>query len=224
MEITENVHLIPNVIANPYLIIEPGGLTLIDAGLPGSQKKILGYLSKLGRSPSDLKRIIITHADLDHVGGLAALKRSTSARIYASPIESDAMSKGNPSRIIKSRNSFRRLLMSLVSRFLKAAPIPADEFISEGQILPVLGGLQVLETGGHTPGHISLYSPSTGILFTGDSIIAREGRLLRSLPSLTWNEAKADESARKQSTLGARIVCPGHGQVVMEAANKFPVI
>ncbi len=224
MEIIANVHLIPNIVANPYLIIDPDGLTLIDAGLPGSHKKILGYIAGLGRSPSDLKRIIITHSDMDHVGGLSAIKKSSGARIYASAIESDAMSKGSSSRKVKPRNFFRKLLMSVAGRFMRAVPIQADEILSEGQVLPVLGGLRVVETPGHTPGHISFFSPSTGILFTGDSIVAREGGLVRSLQALTWDEAKADESARKQAALGARIVCSGHGPVVMDASEKFPKV
>jgi glyoxylase-like metal-dependent hydrolase (beta-lactamase superfamily II) len=107
---------------------------------------------------------------------------------------------------------------------MKATPLRADEILSEGQVLPVLGGLHVLETPGHTAGHISLFSPSTGILFTGDSIVARGEGLVRSLQPLTWDEAKADESARKQAALGACIVCSGHGPVVMDAASKFPKI
>lgn len=114
--------------------------------------------------------------------------------------------------------------MGVASLIMKARPIPADEIIKEGQILPVLGGLHVLETAGHTPGHISLFSPSTGILFTGDSIISHHEELSRSLPQLTWDEANADEAARKQAALGAHIVCPGHGPVIKEAINKFPKI
>ena len=114
--------------------------------------------------------------------------------------------------------------MGVVGRFMKAAPVCADEILSEGQILPVLGGLRVVETSGHTPGHISLFSPTIGILFTGDSIVSRKEGLVRSLQHLTWDEAKADESARKQAALGARIVCSGHGPVVMDAADKFPKI
>ena len=70
MEIYPNVHHIPGVTANPYLLIDPNGLILIDAGLPGSEKRILKYISGLGFKPNDLKQIIITHADFDHVGGL----------------------------------------------------------------------------------------------------------------------------------------------------------
>ena len=222
MEIIPNVHLIPNIVANPYLIVDPDGLTLIDAGLPGNHKKILNYISGLGHTPSDLKRIIITHADIDHIGGLSALKKASGAQIFTSKIEAEAIAERKPSRQIQSSRTLRRVLMGIMLYFMQPREVQADVILSEGQILPVLGGLRVVETPGHTPGHISLFSPSTGILFTGDSIVTREGELVRSVKANTWDEAKADESARKQAALGAQIVCPGHGAVVKEAANKFP--
>ena len=87
MEVAPNVHLIPGITANPYLIVDADGLTLIDAGLPGSDRKILRALAGLGYyAPKDLKRILITHAGFDHVGGLARLKAATGARVYASAI------------------------------------------------------------------------------------------------------------------------------------------
>jgi glyoxylase-like metal-dependent hydrolase (beta-lactamase superfamily II) len=222
MEIIPNVHLIPNIVANPYLIVDPDGLTLIDAGLPGNQKKILKTISSLGHTPTDLKRIIITHADIDHIGSLSALKKASGAQILTSKIEAEAMAQGKSSRQIQSGMVLRKVLMGIMLHFMPPIAVEADVILKEGQILPVLGGLRVVETPGHTPGHISLFSPSTGILFTGDSIVTREGELVRSVKANTWDEAKADESARKQAALGAQIVCPGHGAVIKEAANKFP--
>ena len=222
MEIIPNVHLIPNIVANPYLIIDPDGLTLIDAGLPGNHKKILKYISDLGHTPTDLKRIIITHADIDHIGSLSALKKASGAQILTSKIEAEAMAQGKPSRQIQSGMVLRKVLMGIMLHFMPPIAVEADVILNEGQILPVLGGLRVVETPGHTPGHISLFSPSTGILFTGDSIVTQEGVLVRSVKANTWDEAKADESARKQAALGAQIVCPGHGAVVKEAGDKFP--
>ncbi len=222
MEISPKVHLIPDVIANPYLIVDPDGLTLIDAGLPGSQKKILGYLAARGHRPEDLRRIIITHADTDHVGGLAALKQRTGARVYASAIEAAAIRLGAPSRRIRSPLLSRRILRAVTRLLFKPAPVEVEEIISEGQVLPALNGLQVVETPGHTPGHISLFSPSAGVLFTGDSIVSRDGTLVGSLPAVTWNAETAAESVRKQAALGARVVCSGHGPVVSNAIGKIP--
>jgi glyoxylase-like metal-dependent hydrolase (beta-lactamase superfamily II) len=224
MEIIPNVHLIPKTVANPYLLIDPDGLTLIDAGLPGSHRKILRYMASLGYAPRDLKRILITHSDYDHVGGLAPLKAVSGARVYASPVEAQAMAEGHASRPVKPRRLITRLLFGLMGGLFKPARIHVDELLSDGQILPVLGGLRVVETLGHTPGHISLFAPSAGILFCGDSIVSGEDGLRGSSGANNWDQAKSDESVRKQAALGARILCSGHGPVVMDAAGKFPQI
>lgn len=224
MKIIDNVFIVPGVMANPYVIVDTDGLTLIDAGLPRSEKKILAYIASLGKSARDVKRIILTHSDVDHVGGLAALKKATGARTYASKIEAEAIAAGRPSRGINpSGFSLRRVMFTLMRPFMKVAPFQVDEIVSDGQVLPVLRGLRVVETIGHTPGHISLFAPEAGILFCGDSMVTDANGIQGSRPGVTWDEARAKESARKQSMLGARIVCSGHGPVVMDAAGKFPV-
>jgi glyoxylase-like metal-dependent hydrolase (beta-lactamase superfamily II) len=223
LKIIDNVFLIDGVIANPYLIVDSDGLTLIDTGLPRSEKKILAFVAGLGKSPQDLKRIIITHADLDHVGGLTALHKACGARTFASEIEAEAIAAGKPSRDIKrSGFSFRRLMFSVLGPFMKPKPFRVDELLSDGQTLQILGGLQVLATPGHTPGHISLYAPGAGIIFCGDSMVSTKDGLHGSRPGLTWDDSQARESERKQAALGASIVCSGHGPVVMDAAGKYP--
>ncbi len=224
MKITDNVFVVPGVVANPYIIVDADGLTVIDAGFSRSAKKIMTYIEGLGKSVGDVKRIIITHADLDHFGGLAALQKASGARTYASQIEADAIAMGKSSREIKPTGfSLRRILFTILSPFFKATPFQVHEIVAEGQTLPALGGLQVLETPGHTPGHISVLAPAVGVLFCGDSMVADEKGLQGSRPGITWDEAKARESERKQARLGARIVCSGHGPVVMDAIGKFPV-
>jgi glyoxylase-like metal-dependent hydrolase (beta-lactamase superfamily II) len=89
-------------------------------------------------------------------------------------------------------------------------------------VLPALGGLRVVETFGHTPGHISLFAPSSGILFVGDSLVSERNGLRGSSGANTWDQDKANAAVRKQAALGARIVCSGHGPVVMDAVSKFP--
>ena len=224
MKITGNVFVVPGVVANTYILVDGDEVTVIDAGLPRSQKKILAYISSLGKRAEDVKRIIITHADLDHFGGLAALQAETGARTYASRTEAGAMAQGKSSRQIRpSGFSLRRVLFALLQPFVKATPVRIDEILAEGDALPVVGGLRVLETPGHTPGHISLFAPSANILFCGDSMVSDGKGLLGSRPGITWDEAKARESERKQAGLGATIVCSGHGSVVMDANGKFPV-
>jgi glyoxylase-like metal-dependent hydrolase (beta-lactamase superfamily II) len=224
MEIAPNVHLIPGIIANPYLLVDPAGLTLIDAGLPGSHKKILAYMKELGFSPQDLKHILVTHADFDHVGGLAALKEASGARVYSTAIEAQAIAEGHSSRPLKPRNALMKLLYNLAAGLFKPKTTHVDETLKDGQNLPVLGGLRVLETPGHTPGHLSFFLPSAGILFTGDSIVSETSGLRGSTGANNWDQSKSDASVKKQAALGAKIVCPGHGEVVREAAGKFPAV
>ncbi len=224
MEIVPNVHAIPGTVVNVYLLVDADGLTLIDTGLAGNDKKVLKYIAGLGRRPQDLKRIILTHSDGDHVGALAALKAATGARTYANPIEAKAIQAGRPSRALKVRGILA-MLFKVMFIFFKAKPATVDELLSDGQVLPVLGGLRVVETIGHTPGHISLFAPSAKILFTGDSMTASaDGQLRTSRGRTTWDEVKAIEAVKIQAALGAQIVCVGHGPIVRDAANKFPQI
>jgi glyoxylase-like metal-dependent hydrolase (beta-lactamase superfamily II) len=221
VEIAENVYLIPGITANPYLIVDEDGLTLIDTGLPGSHKMILSYIARLGRTPRDLKRIILTHSDLDHVGGLGALHRATGARTFASKLEAEAIALGKSSKPVPPGRGIS-ILRRIFTTFFKSRPLAVDEIVEDGQVLPALGGLRVVDTAGHSPGHISLFAPSTGVLFCGDSMVGTDQGLRGSRPQMTWNSDIAAEAVARQAALKPRIVCPGHGPVVMDAAGKFP--
>ena len=221
MQIISGVHVIPSVVVNVYLIVDDDGLTLVDVGLRGSEKRVLRYIAGLGPAPDTLKRIVITHSDGDHVGALAALKAATGARVYASAVEAEAIAAGRISRPLKV-GGLLKLLMSVTRPWFQADPAQVDGFVTDGQEFPVLGGLRVVETPGHTPGHVSYFAPSASILFVGDSLVSTGGRLRSSRGMNTWDEARALESVRKQAALGARIVCPAHGPVVRDA--QFPQV
>lgn len=92
MEFQPGIHQVFGLVVNSYLIEDDDGLTLIDAGV--SAKKVLRYLGRMGREPSDIVRIIVTHANPDHMGGLADLKAESGARVYASPLEASAIARG----------------------------------------------------------------------------------------------------------------------------------
>jgi len=225
-KIIDNVYVVPGVTANSYLLVGPEGLTLIDTGLPFSEKTILRYMASKGWSARDLRRILITHADLDHYGCLASLQKVSGACTYASPIEAQAIARGQSSRPIdrSGNNTLQRLLIALFSRIMKATPVQVDERLVEGQTLPVLGGLEVVETPGHSPNHVSFFAPASGILFCGDSMRSDGIRGLRVSRSRNdWDHVVANASVSKQAGLGAQIICPGHGPAVRDAGNKFPI-
>ena len=213
MQIAPGIHQIVDTFVNLYLLEDEGGLTLIDAGFGRGGRKALTALAALGHQPHDLKRIVITHCDGDHVGGIAALKAKTGARVYASPIEAAAMADGHSSREMR-QDTLGGKAFRLVGFLFTFMPAQADEMLCDGMMLPILGGLRVISTPGHTPEHLSFYLPSQGILFSGDSIITQNGKLTVSHGTNTWDAAQAVASARTQATLGATIVCPGHGAVI----------
>ena len=222
MEIIPNLHRVPGVIGAAYLITDGDGVTLIDAGMRGSHRRILGTLRRLGYPPGALRRILITHADGDHVGAAAALLAATGAAVYASAAEAAALATGQPSRDIILHGGWR-LLYSLVRPLLSVPPLAGAHILREGDHLPALGGLVVIATPGHTPGHLSFYAPTAGVLFAGDSIAFRNGRMRRPFTLATWDDELAVASLRKQAALRPTIVCLGHGPVVRNAADKFPV-
>ena len=221
MEIIPGLHRITRVVGNPHLIVEPDGLTLVDAGTGGSHRRILGHIKRLGYAPGHLGRIVITHADGDHVGAVAALVAQSGARVYASAIEAEAMAAGRPSREMRLPGLWR-VLHRLAQPLLRVQPFADAEIVKEGDVLPALGGLHVIETPGHTPGHLSFFAPAFGVLFAGDSIAYRNGRMRKAFTLTVWNENLALESLRKQAALRPAIVCLGHGPVVRDAADRFP--
>lgn len=226
MKVIDNVYIVPGVIANSYILVEPdpGELTIIDTGLPYSERRILRYMASKGWSARDLRRILITHADLDHYGCLVALQKASGARTYAGRLEAEAIARGRSSRPIDRSldNALQRLLIAFFSRILKATPFQVTETLTEGQTLPILGGLQVVETPGHAPDHLSFFAPSARILFCGDAMRSSDRGLYTSRSPNNWDQDRANASVRKLAGLAPLIVCPGHGPVVREAANKFP--
>lgn len=220
MKIAENVFLVPGIVANSYIIRGADGLMVVDAALPNNSAKILKYIQSLGYQPGDVKQIIITHADIDHVGSLEALRAATGASVWTSQHEADAIRGGKPSRELQPRG-IQKVLVGLMSRLFRAKPSQVERILAGGEELPALGGLRVLNTPGHTPGHISLWSPSTGLLFSGDSILIDAQRFRPSQGMNNWNTEKSEESYRLQAALHPSAVLGGHGWTDQEVEKKF---
>jgi glyoxylase-like metal-dependent hydrolase (beta-lactamase superfamily II) len=206
---------------NCFLIVDTNSLTLVDTGLPGNDKKIVKYIIGLGHNPGNLRRILITHSDIDHFGSLAELKAATGARVFASEIEAEAITEGRTSRK-KEQSGLSAILLAITRGFIRAKSVNIEEYLSDGQVLPVFGGLRVVATPGHTPGHLSFYAPAARILFAGDSLISRNG-YLRGPSAIISDREDANASVKHQAALGAEIVCAAHGEVVMNAMEKFPL-
>ncbi|MBL8045015.1 MAG: MBL fold metallo-hydrolase [Anaerolineales bacterium] len=211
MQILPNLFRVPSVVANVFIVAADGGLTVVDTGLPFSHKRILNYVGQLGFAPADVQHILITHADRDHMGGAFRLRQATGARVYAGAMESEAMAHGQETRRLRLKWYHRLAFKILRPMFARVQTIQPDVIANDGDVLPLLGGLHVLATPGHTPGHISFYVPALGYLFAGDSLRTVGGKLRVSSGPNTLDEAQAQASAEKQLAFNPRVILTGHG-------------
>jgi glyoxylase-like metal-dependent hydrolase (beta-lactamase superfamily II) len=193
---------------NIYLFVEEDGITLVDAGMPRSDKKVLNAVQELGHQPEAIKRILVTHSDLDHVGSLAAIQAATGAMVIAPAEAVDYFQNGRFPKHLPAPMQW------LLDTFLKTKPVPQAciQLCQDEDELPLLGGLQVMATPGHTPDHHSFYSPSLGLLFAGDALRVDNGRLQRSPKRITANQEEANNSAIKLLELTPAVFACGHGK------------
>lgn len=191
------------------------GLTVIDTGLPGSAKRILGLVEQLGRTPQDVKQILITHTDVDHVGGLKGLVRATGAAVYASADEAKYLKRRRNPPHVKPPMS---VIGGLITFLLRPA-VAVDHVVQDGEVLEIAGGIRAILTPGHTPDHVAYYWERERVLFAGDLLNNREGLVLTP-PRITWDQSAARQSAKTVLALDPAVICVGHGPVWL--AQKDP--
>ena len=216
MEIAPNVHWIKAGYVNMYMFADEAGWTLFDTGTSGKDKLVFETLAQLGGNPEDLKRIIVSHTDGDHVGSLAAIQARSGATVLASQESKPHLLSG------KSPEHLPKLMQMFSNRFMKFDPVPEDtiELVADGDVLPYLGGLHVIKTAGHTSDHYSYYSPVTGVLFAGDALDTRNGRI-GVLPKLiTGNQELAEQAAIKLIELAPATIACGHGAPISDFSTE----
>ncbi|MBN1202008.1 MAG: MBL fold metallo-hydrolase [Anaerolineae bacterium] len=201
---------------NVYILDDAdSGVTIIDAGLPLAAGRVLGLIRDIGRKPEDVKHILITHADVDHVGSLKPLVDATGADVVASAeSETFIRRRSNPPHIA--------LPMSLLSRAVSLVfrrAVPVNRIVAGSDVLDIAGGIRVIATPGHTPDHVSYFWERERVLFSGDLLNNTDGLRLTP-PRITWSMAAAHDSARKVLALNPAVICAGHGDVWL--AEKEP--
>jgi glyoxylase-like metal-dependent hydrolase (beta-lactamase superfamily II) len=159
---------------NGFLLRDDDGqVTLLDMGLKQSGRRVLAALRSIGSSPADVTRLLLTHAHVDHAGGAAYVARAT-GRTFG--IHEDDAPYAEAGRAPGRDQSF--LLARLMTRLVGTDTFPAvtvGERLRDGQVLDVAGGLQVVHTPGHSPGHAAYLHRPSGVLVTGDSLFNVRG-------------------------------------------------
>lgn len=203
--------------AHVYIILD-NGVTLVDTGMGGSQKPILKTIKDLGYGPYDIKRIILTHAHIDHILGLKALCDVSKAEVLAPEADVGTIEGKKPLYFPKMEFP-NNLLLVLLRPFIKYTPTTVDRRLKDGDTLPLLGGLTVLGLPGHSPGNIGLYCPSKKLLFSSDTLRMKGGELAKPLNYDVEKETSL-ASVKKIGSLDYEIMLPGFGDPIMFGASK----
>ncbi|MCX6049733.1 MAG: MBL fold metallo-hydrolase [Chloroflexi bacterium] len=203
---------------NLFLLESDDGWALIDTGFPNKADQILKAVQELGKQPTDIRHIIVTHAHPDHIGNLAALKRATNATTYSHPADTAIARAGGNFRPLTPAPGFINGLMFRI--FIRpVGPLEGteiDQEIGEGDLLPIAGGLTVLHTPGHCAGHLSFFWPRQQLLFVGDAC--------SNLPRLGWslgyeNIQVGQQSLARLAKLDFDLACFGHGKSILHDAS-----
>lgn len=180
-----------------YAVIDDG-VTLIDTSLPKSGDAILKELSSYGIKPCDIKRILLTHDDVDHIGNAAYLQEKCGCDILISEIDYPCMIG------TKKRYGIKKV-MSAITKTEKPKSVKIIDCDSIGKI-------EVISTPGHTPGHTCFRYKD--VIFGGDLFSTKNGKLTLLPFYMNWNKKAQINSIKKLSVEGVRYLCPAHGEFV----------
>jgi len=217
MKLGPSLHRIGNDIVAVYLIDTAAGVTIIDAGLPGHWDELLAELASMGRTIDDVKGVILTHGDSDHVGFAERLRREHAVPIYiheadAARVKGGAKPKAGKQAIGWAALGF--LGYSLRKNGLRTTWLTEVVEVHGGEVLDLPGEPRVIPLPGHSEGSIAIHVPMVDAVFVGDGLTTRHVLTGRTGPQpapFTDEPERAVASLEALVQTGATWVLPGHG-------------
>ncbi|QCU76960.1 MBL fold metallo-hydrolase [Citricoccus sp. SGAir0253] len=223
--VAPGVHLIEHAHVNCYLLEDDDGLTLVDAGLPAVWRELGEAIRTLGRTPRDLKALVLTHAHFDHVGVARRLVRTLGIPVYAHRLEYRLAAHPyryaheNPRAVypIQHPRAVPVLGSMLAAGAFAVRGVQATEPLEPGATVPVPGRPRVVASPGHTEGHCALHLPERDVLLSGDALVTLDPYTGRTGPRIVAGAATADSTLALASLdalaeTGAGMVLTGHGR------------
>ncbi|CAM2904365.1 MBL fold metallo-hydrolase [Paenibacillus sediminis] len=218
---------------HPTLIWDNEMAILIDTGYSRQLPKFREAFENANVPFGKLSKIIITHQDLDHIGSLSDIVSESSREIevLANEVEKPYIEgdkrilRLTPEAVAKAEASipsdvpaeWRKAFLSVLENPPKGR---VDRIITDGEELPYGGGIVVINTPGHTPGHISLYHKPSKTLIAGDAMVVRDNELQGPDPQFALDKELAIESLKKFTQYDIEAVICYHGGLYKGDANR----
>lgn len=218
MNILPNLLRIGNDKVAVHAFTSPEGVTVIDAGLAGHYKPLLRELAANGFAPRDIKAVILTHGDTDHIGFAERLRAEHGTTIYVHEADAER-AKGNE----KTKSAFGPFRLIPTLGFLFYAAFRGGgktRFLTEvttfrsGETINAPGDPVIIGVPGHSPGSVAIYLRSAGAVFVGDALTTRNvltGEEGAAPAPFTDDPALANESLASLDGLDVELIVPGHG-------------
>jgi glyoxylase-like metal-dependent hydrolase (beta-lactamase superfamily II) len=219
VELAPNLHRVGSDIVACYLVEDETGVTMIDAGLPGHWRELGDELESMGRSLADIRGLILTHGDSDHLGVAERLRGEHEVPVYVH--EADApQARGEAPKQNPAWGRFR--IGPILGFFWYAARRGGMKVLPVGEVieltgdgpLPLPGNPEIINIPGHSPGSIAIFVPSVKALFVGDALTTRHVLTGVEGPQpapFTLDREMANESLGRLESLDVNWVLPGHG-------------
>jgi len=219
-QVTETVCFIPgqdDMIpdAHVYVIGAPDSkdLTLVDAGLMGKGEYKIQSIQGLGFALKDIRRIIMTHTHLDHIGCLGEiLQAMPHAELWVHSVEGDLLEAGDD-RAVYGMEMFKSMCQAQYGIEAGAFQFQVHRKFEGGETLDLGGGAwEVLHIPGHSAGSIGLYQRDEKILIPGDTVYADYAIGRFDLYGADGPQLR--QSLLMLADLKVDVLLPGHNRIV----------
>lgn len=226
-EVTEGVYFIqgqdefiPD--AHVYILGKPGSkdLSMIDAGLMRKGDYKVKNIRDFGLELEDVKRVIMTHTHLDHIGCLGEIREKMPwLELWVHDIEADPLESGDD-RTVYGMDMFKSMMVMQYQLKPGDFTFKVDRRLQEGEVLEI-GDMvwEILHIPGHSAGSIALYDPANRVLIPGDTVYADYaiGRF-----DLHGAEASALKTSLKRlAELDVDILLPGHNRIMKDVPDGY---
>jgi glyoxylase-like metal-dependent hydrolase (beta-lactamase superfamily II) len=219
MQLAPSLNLIGGGVVNSYLVEDGGAVTIVDSGLPGHWAELEAELAAMGRSLADVRGLVLTHGDSDHIGFAERLRAQHGVAVHISALDAprargEAKKEGamGPSKIGPLLGF---MWYGLRHGGFRIKPVGQVETFRDGDVLDLPGSPRVIALPGHSAGSVAFHMPSVSALFVGDAMTTRSvttGQTGPLLAPFTANRSAALESLHRLEGIEARWLLPGHGE------------